>query len=184
MEKPQPLVSGEWQQDRNLTDYRAEWLSNVLVERATWQADAPVRRLAEVVADIEIAGPGYVWLRFWLRDEDQVVEKYFDADGKVIGFFVPVCMPFRQEGNHLESRTLALALWHDTEGRLTILGERDFEVGSREHVFAPIEMEHAEHRIRALTLGILNRSFPPGLVRNFSIAPEQPPEPPAPESGA
>lgn len=172
MLKPTPLVSGTWREEEQLEDYRSEWLSNVLVERATWKASAQPVYLAEVVEDVTIAAPGYVWLRFWLRDEEQVVDKYFDDEGKVVGFYIPVCMPFRQKGEGLQTQALAMAVWHDEEGKLTILGESEFESGQSEEVYAPVEIEHAEHRVRELTLGILNRTFPPGLIRNFSVAVE------------
>jgi hypothetical protein len=88
----------------------------------------------------------------------------------MVGFLVPVCMPFRQEGNRVATQPLALSLWYDNEGRLTILGEEEFDRSVHEKRFEPVEIEHAEHRIRELTMGVLNRTFPPGLIRNFSIA--------------
>lgn len=169
MEKPPTVSSGEWQNKPGLIDYRSEWLSEVLVERVTWSEDAESHFMREMIADVQIAGPGYVWMRFWLKEEEQVLEKYFDAQGDVVGFYTPVCMPLVQENSTLSTQTLALALWYDVEGRLTILGEEEFDQAAKEKTLAPVEIEHAEHRIRELTLNVLNRTFPPGLVRNFSI---------------
>ena len=33
----QPLTNGGWQSHPEMTDYRAEWLSSLLVERANWK---------------------------------------------------------------------------------------------------------------------------------------------------
>lgn len=170
MQKSPTISSGEWKNNPAFEDYRSEWLTDVLVERATWNAQSAEQFVQELVADVKIAGPGYVWLRFWLKEDEQVVEKYFNADGEIIGFYAPICMPLRQEGSDLHAQTLALAIWYDAEGRLTILGEDNFEKAAKDNTLAPIEVEHAEHRIRELTLGVLNRNFPPGLVRNFSIS--------------
>lgn len=172
MENTPTLVSGEWQNRPELVDYRAEWLSEVLVERVTWSADADEQFMREMIADVQIAGPGYVWLRFWLKEEEQVVEKYFDAEGKVIGFHAPVCNNFVHEDTILRVQTLVLSIWYDAEGRLTILGEEEFDRAVKDKRFGPADLEHAEHRIRELTLSVLNRTFPPGLVRKFSITVE------------
>jgi predicted RNA-binding protein associated with RNAse of E/G family len=169
MLKPEKLISGEWRNEPNMLDYRSEWLSDVFVERATWGKDADSRQLREVTAEIEVAGPGFVWLRFWLKEEDQVLEKYFDAEGQAVGFYIPVCMPFQQNGSTLATQTLAMALWYNPDGQLTVLGESEFDRAVEDSTMTPVEVEHAEHRVRELIMSVLNRSFPPGLVRNFSV---------------
>jgi hypothetical protein len=73
------ISSGEWQRHSLLHDYRAEWFSDLLVERATWSAAAALQKIGQTV----IAAPQYVWCRFWLaRGQSHMVEKYFDDHGQ------------------------------------------------------------------------------------------------------
>lgn len=159
------ILSGEWKTAPQLSDYRAEFVGDMLVERATWRADAPRRLLAGA----QIAGPGYVWVRFWLVEREQVVEKYFDPAGRPLGFYVPVCMPFDRTRKPFAAAGLLLGLWLEQGGRLTVLDEEQFEQAVRRGRLSPLEAETAELRIRGLTAEIAQKRFPPALVRNFLL---------------
>ncbi len=159
------ILSGEWKSALQLSGYRAEFLGDMLVERAAWKSGAPQRTLAQV----QVAGPGYIWVRFWLLEREQVVEKYFDPYGKVVGYFVPICMPFDRTRKPLAAVGLLLGLWLDQGGRLTVLDEDLFEQAVRRGQLSALEAETAELRIRELTGEIAQRRFPPGLVRNFLL---------------
>ncbi|MEZ4867981.1 MAG: hypothetical protein R3C14_42025 [Caldilineaceae bacterium] len=165
MDSLRTIVYGDWQQAAQLIDYRTEWLSTVVVERATWDASAPEYLLGETV----VAKPGYVWLRFWLLEEEVVVEKYFDDQGNALGYHVPICMPVQRRDDHLETVALTLALWITPNDRMTVLFEKRFEEAVAGGVIAPVEAEHAEFQIREFTTAIARSHFPPALVRNFAI---------------
>ena len=158
-------ASGQWQSAEHMHDYRAEWLGDVLVERATWSATAPVLRLHETA----IAAPGAVWLRFWLTDGDQIVEKYFDPSGTEVGCFVPICLPLVRQGRELTAQHLLLALWLRPDGLLMVHHEAAFDAAVKSGQLSPVAVEHAEHRIRALTTAITQQQFPAGLVRSFHL---------------
>lgn len=159
------LVNGEWQGTPHRIDYRAEWLSNLLVERVTWDATTPTRLLGERV----IANPGYSWLRFWLLEEALVLDKYFDAEQQPIGYHLPICMPVKRHNNDLQALSLYLALWMTPDGRVTVLYEEQFEAAVTRGDVAPVEAEHAEYQIRELTTVIARNTFPPAIVRNFAL---------------
>lgn len=159
------LVSGEWQRQPHLTDYRVEWLSNMMVERVSWGATAPTQQLGGQT----IAEPGYVWLRFWLLEQSVMVEKYFDRQQRTIGFYVPICLPTQRRGNNLQAVSLYLALWVMTDGRLTVLHEKRFEEATATGELTPVESEHAEQQIREFTIGLSRHLFPPAFVRNFAL---------------
>ena len=159
------LVSGEWQRQPHLADYRVEWLSNMMVERVSWGATAPAQQLGGQT----IAGPGYVWLRFWLLEQAVVVEKYFDRQRQTIGFYVPICLPTQRRGNNLQAVSLYLALWVRPDGRLTVLHEARFDEATTTGELTPVESEHAEHQIREFTTGLARHLFPPAFVRNFAV---------------
>lgn len=160
------ITSGQWQTNPHLHDYRTEWFSSMLVERATWLPNAPIQQLGDRV----IASSGFVWLRFWLLESDDVIEKYLDARGNPIGYYMPICTPLDRRGTQLYVGWLKLALWMQTSGQLTVLGEESFEQAINSGDLTPVEAEHAEYRIRTLTTAIHQKRFPPAIVRNFTLA--------------
>ncbi|MEZ4662112.1 MAG: hypothetical protein R2911_31560 [Caldilineaceae bacterium] len=164
------IESGEWQLHSHMGDYRAEWPGHMLVERATWQESAPLQHLQiQGVEPTLIAAPGYVWFRFWLPEDEQIVERYFDVDGNAVGAYIPICMSPHQDGNVYSAVRLGLALWIGQDGRVTVLNEDEFDAGVKSGAITPVQAEQAELRIRALTTAIAQRRFPPALVRNFTI---------------
>jgi predicted RNA-binding protein associated with RNAse of E/G family len=159
------IVSGEWRNKPYLTDYRVEWLSNMMVERVCWDAASPPQQIAGLV----IAGPGYIWARFWLLEQAVLVEKYFDQQGQPIGYYLPICLPVQRRNNQLQAFPLYLALWSTPDGRLTVLDEDRFDEAAATGDLTPVETEHAEHQIREFTTALSRSTFPPALVRNFAL---------------
>lgn len=165
MDVLQTVVNGEWLTTPHLVDYRAEWLSNLMVERATWDGAAPT----QFIGDSVIAKPGYVWLRFWLLEEALVLDKYFDAEQQMIGYHLPICMPVERNNDQVQATSLYLALWMTPDGRVTVLHEAQFDDAVTRGEVAPVEAEHAEYQIRELTTVIARSNFPPPIVRNFAL---------------
>lgn len=160
-----------------MVDYRAEWLgepsenegSGMLIERATWSADAPGQTWATASGDVLTAGPHHVWLRFWLATQGQVVDKHFDPTGAAIGWYAPITSSLVQTGNGMATETLYLGLWIDVDHRITVMGEEEFDMAELAGEMTPVEVEQAEFRIRQLTTAVAARRFPPALIRNFSL---------------
>lgn len=161
----QPLISGGWQNHPEMVGYRAEWLSSLLVERANWRDDSFPRSFG----DTQIAGPGFVWFRFWLPEQDHVVEKYFDASGRAVGIYVPVTEGLQRQGDVWRTVELVLAVWIQPGGRVSVLREDDFDQAVAQEILTPVAVEHAERRIRELTTAVAQEQFPPPIVRNFEI---------------
>lgn len=177
MQEIHVIESGEWQSEPHLEDYRAEWPADMLVERATWTADAPMKQItAHSNTLVTIAAPGYVWFRFWLPDHDQVVERYFDGAGEAIGTYIPICAPLERTGGTYRAKHLMLSLWLEADERLTALHEEDFDAAVAAERLTPVESERAESQFRALTMAVGQKSFPPALVRNLTIRVEGAPE--------
>lgn len=163
------IESGAWQHESLMEDYRAEWLTDVLVERATWRAGAETQKVTEALGEPTIAAPSYVWARFWFRREGWIVEKYFNATAKPLGFYAPICGAIDYHGGKLGADLLGLALWIDAAGRVTVLGEGTFDHDVESGEITPVTREQAEHRIRELTTLTAQKRFPPAFVRNFGI---------------
>ena len=165
MNAPEIITNGVWETATYMTDYRAEWFSEMLVERATWLPTAPVQRIGNRI----IAGPGYIWFRFWLLESELMIEKYFDAAGQVVGYYAPISMPVQRRVSTLRIIKLVLALWLQPDERVTVLHELEFEQAIITGAVTPVEAEQAEFRIRELTLATAQKRFPPPMVRNFMI---------------
>lgn len=164
------IESGEWQSHPLMIDYRAEWPGDMLVERATWVPDTPAEQLqTRGGSPTATVGSNYIWFRFWLSDDQQLVERYFNADGVAIGTYIPICMPLTRHGQVYSTVHLLLGLWIDTDDQVTVLGEEEFDEAVATKALSPVETERAELRIRTLTGAVAQKRFPPALVRNFTI---------------
>ncbi|GIV68746.1 hypothetical protein [Caldilinea sp.] len=159
------IASGEWNRHPGLIDYRAEWLSDLLVERATCAPDAAVQRINHHV----VAAPGYIWFRFWLANGQHVIEKYFDNLGRAIGMYARIGMALPHRGRGFTMLNLLLGLWITEDARVTVLHEEEFDEAVKSGLISPVEAEHAEQQIRELTMAIANRRFPPPIVRNLAL---------------
>ncbi len=169
MARLEHIESGDWLHDPEMGDYRAEWLTDVLVERATWQAHATPRTLGPELAQVIIVQPAFVWARFWFRREGWVVEKYFNQLGRTIGYRAPICGPIDHQSGKLLADVYCLALWIAEAGRVHVVGEDQFDRSVAAGDVTPVALEQAEQRIRELTTLTAQRRFPPPFVRNFGI---------------
>jgi hypothetical protein len=161
-----PIISsGDWQREAQLRDYRAEWLTDMLVERATWTAAAPRRALGALT----IGGPSYVWFRFWLAEGERLLEKYFDDSGNPVGMYVHVGMVLPHRSRGFSLLDLILGLWITGDRQVTVHNEAQFEAAVRSGTISPVEAEHAEHQIREITRSIAQQRFPPAIVRNLTV---------------
>ncbi len=159
------IRSGEWEDQPALEEYRAEWLSNLLVERAAWGEAATVMQLAGV----QIGGSGAIWFRFWLPDPQQIIDKYFDDAGRSIGIYIPIVDTFQFDGEQYHATHLILGLWLATSGHVTVIGEAEFDAATRLGLLSEGQVRWAESRIREVTADISRSRLPPPLIRNFSI---------------
>jgi predicted RNA-binding protein associated with RNAse of E/G family len=160
------IASGEWNQTPEMRDYRSEWLSDLLVERATCSDGAQKHQLGQVT----IGGPGFVWFRFWLAEGEYILEKYFDPDGQALGTYARIGMAVPHKGRGFSALNLLLGLWITDEGHVTVLNELEFDAAVADGELSPVEAEHAEQQIREVTMAIASGRFPPPIVRNLSIA--------------
>ena len=167
------MRSGVWKDAAHMHDYRAEWLGQVFVERASWSVDAPSLHWNTAPGVVHVAGPHYVWFRFWLDDERTVVDKYFDPSGSVVGWYAPITSSYQssyqQDGKQLSVDALCLGLWIDADNRITVMGETEFDCAIAEGDLTPVQIEEAEYGIRQLCMSISARRFPPRMMRSFAM---------------
>ncbi len=169
MSKLERIESDVWQRNPSLSDYRAEWLTDVLVERATCGTEIATQSLDVGLRPGAIVQPDAVWARFWFRREGWIVEKYFSVQGTLVGYYSPVCGTIEYHAGRLGAELYGLALWIAELGRVTVLGEESFDLAVAEGSIPPVALEQAEQRVRELTTLTAQRRFPPAFVRNFGI---------------
>jgi predicted RNA-binding protein associated with RNAse of E/G family len=158
------IRSGEWQNLPGVADYLAGLIDDVLIERAIW--GGPPEAAGNGRAP---AGRGHIWYRFWLWRDDQVVERYFDAQGQALGTQVDLCMPLQASGPQWTARDLLLDIWISPQGQVTVSNEAVFEAAVSGGQISPEEARWAEEHVRRLTGAIAQRRFPPPMVRNWQV---------------
>lgn len=145
--------------------YRFELLGDALVERVIWKRLPEPRALfGEVVADT-----GAVWYRFWLPQHDQVVERYYLADGTPLGIHIDVCGPITCDESSCRADDYILDIRIDAAGRVTVHNEEEFERSALLGEMDPATAARAEAHLRELTAAIARGRFPPPLARNWQI---------------
>ncbi|MEI2689002.1 MAG: DUF402 domain-containing protein [Anaerolineae bacterium] len=158
------ITSGDWQNLPGVIDYLAGLIDDVLIERAIWGASPDATDNGRA-----LAGRGHIWYRFWLWRDDQVVERYFDAQGLALGTQVDLCMPLQISEHEWTARDLLLDIWISPEGRVTVGNEAAFEDAVRHGQLTEEEARWAEEHVRRLTGAIAQRRFPPAMVRNWQV---------------
>ena len=163
------IKSGEFGDPAAVSDYRSEQLGDILVERIIWGEQPNPRGLAgDTVAD-----SGYVWYRFWLPGEDQVVERYYDDQGRLIGTQIDVCTTLHLDERGWRAEDLILDIWISPDERVTVHNEDAFDRAVLLGELDSAQAARAERHVRQLTAAIARGRFPPPLVRNWQIDPNR-----------
>jgi predicted RNA-binding protein associated with RNAse of E/G family len=159
------IQSGVFGDPAALRDYRSEQLGDILVERIIWDGQPNPGRLAgDIVAD-----DGHIWFRFWLPGEDQVVERYYDDQGRLIGTQIDVCTSLCYDERGWRAEDLIFDIWISPDEQVTVHNEAAFDQAVLLGELDPAQAERAERHLRRLTAAIALRRFPPPLVRNWQI---------------
>jgi predicted RNA-binding protein associated with RNAse of E/G family len=163
--EPTQIRSGHFGDPAATYGYCFERLGEVFIERIIWAELPAPRRLAGVV----VADTGYVWYRYWLLPEGQVVERYFTADGVPIGTQIDLCAPIAWDGAGCSALDLLLDIWLDSGGRVTVHNEDCFEKAVIGGALSSAQADLTEAHLRELTAAIARGRFPPPLVRNWQL---------------
>jgi hypothetical protein len=166
----QEWVSGVWEDRTGVAHYRAESFSDKVVERVTFRQAVNPYHGDDSLSFAEWMEKTVDLVRFWLLQQDQVIDKTFDSEGAPLGYFSPVSRPLERRDGGVCAQLLMLGLCMDADQRLTVTGEEAFDAAVAAGEVTPVESEHAEHRIRQMTLASAVGEWPPAFVRNFALA--------------
>ena len=159
------IHSGAWRHEPGVADYAEGIIDGILIERVIWGGQA----VPKASGSTQTAGPGYTWYRFWLAQDDQIVERYYDGDGQLVGTQVDLCLPLEITEVAWSTRDLLLDLWISPDWRVTVRGEAVFEEAIRRGQITALQATWAEEHLRQLTRAIAQRRFPPPMVRNWQV---------------
>ena len=161
-----PVIrSGEWRDLPGIADYFAGLVDDILIERVVW-AEAGA---ADQMGGLAAAEPGHIWYRFWLWRDDQLVERYYDAEGVLLGTQIDICSPMVIEESQWQVDDLVLDIWISPEGRVNVTNEASFDQAVADGLLTPDQEDYAEQHVRRLTGAIAQRRFPPAIVRNWQV---------------
>lgn len=153
------IESGQWQLLSGVADYVAGLVDDMLIERVIWGGGLTAER----------AGRGAIWYRFWVWRDDQVVERYYDRNGALLGTQIDICTPMDIQEQFWRTHDLLLDIWIAPDGRVTVTNEAAFEAAVASGEIAPEEAQWAEAHLRRLTTAIAQGRFPPAMVRNWQV---------------
>ncbi len=173
----QIIESGKFGDPSAVRDYRSELLGDVFIERIIW-GEPPASQWR---SDHVVTEHGFIWFRFWLLSDDQVIERYYDAQGRLLGTQIDVCGPLMCNQDGCRTDDLILDIWISHDGGVTVHNENAFENAVRSGDLEPAQVERAETHVRRLTAAISRGRFPPPLVRNWQIDPSRISGPLAPD---
>jgi predicted RNA-binding protein associated with RNAse of E/G family len=162
---PREIRSGVLGDPAFVYAYRFELLGDALVERVIWKTLPEPRSLFGAV----VADSGAVWYRFWLPSHDQVVERYYLADGTPLGTHIDVSGPITCSETGCRADDYVMDIRIDAQGRVTVHNEDEFERSVLLGELGPEAARQAETHLRELTAAIARNRFPPPLVRNWRI---------------
>ncbi|MEZ4767112.1 MAG: DUF402 domain-containing protein [Caldilineales bacterium] len=159
------IESGNWQHLPGVADYFAGLVDDVLIERVIWgDGWSAAQRGGQ-----QLIGYGFIWYRYWIWRDDQLVERYYDKDGVLLGTRIDVCTPMEIEERHWRTRDMLLDIWITPEGRVTVTNEAAFDAAVDAGEITAEEAEWAEAHVRRLTGAIAQNRFPPAMVRNWQV---------------
>jgi predicted RNA-binding protein associated with RNAse of E/G family len=161
------IKSGEFGDRAFGRDYRYEHVGDLFVERVIWTGLPEPRRISRDLT----ATNGDIWYRFWLFAHDQVVERYYAADGTPLGTLIDLCAPLACQEGACVTTDFVLDIWIDPAGCVTVHNEKEFDAALTSGELTAEQGARAEAHLRELTAGIARNRFPPPIVRNWKIDP-------------
>jgi predicted RNA-binding protein associated with RNAse of E/G family len=165
-----PIESGEWRDAPGVADYVAYLVDDVLIERAIWDSAALAASTAPAGrAGRSVQGAGFIWYRFWVWRDDQVVERYYNQAGALLGTLIDLCTPFVVDEHGWRTHDLLLDIWIAPDGQVTLGNEAAFELAIADGSLPAEQAVAAERHVRRLTRAIAQQRFPPAMERNWQV---------------
>lgn len=149
------LTQSEWQEQRDTIEYQCVDTRRMLLEKS---------RFAN--AQWGLSG---IRVRFWLKEHDTVVDKYFAPNLEPVGWFMPICKGLGTTGAQFQTRTRYLGMGVSQARNIVVTGESRLQDALKQQVVSPEEAEQCQAQLRALRIEFMSRRFPPAIVRNFEL---------------
>lgn len=145
------LRQEEWERHPDTIDYQAEDTQRMLMEKARYVSSGP--------------GLSGTKVRFWLKWDGRVVEKFFTASLDAVGYWMPVCTGFDAARTPYETQATYLSILVSAQRRIVVAGENALAAAQ----LPAAEADALQARLKALRYECLSRKFPPAIIRNFEL---------------
>ncbi len=163
----QLMISGQPGFPGAVANYERFMTGSTLVEEFWWgELPQPLHNTL-----LEIADTGWVWARFWLRDQGVVLDRIFNNDLKTVGTHIDVTTPILVEDGTWSTTDLLLDIWLWPDGMVTLLREDHFDQSYIQGHVSQADAERAEEHIRDITRWIATEEFPPAWVMQYQPEP-------------
>lgn len=167
------IKSEQWRSNTLMEDYRIEYPGDLVVERIILAKDTPIRTLkVHVLTSMIFQAPRCIWFRFWMFNDDVIIDQYYTEAGKLIGTYIAPCLsmePSKSDGS-CTAIVLVTGVWRNTDGHIYIVDRQELyeqldgdEIGMD---YGIIELETPVRKVvKSMSIG----NLPPALIRNFTV---------------
>lgn len=127
--------------------------------------DPPIRIGGRIALE---KGSDALWFTFPGLWHD--IGRFHRADGSFTGLYANILTPPKiQEGGVWHTTDLFLDIWVDTDGKLTVLDEDQFQAGVRNGLLSSEEAERALAEVAWIRRGYEAGSWPPAIVEEWTL---------------
>jgi predicted RNA-binding protein associated with RNAse of E/G family len=121
------------------------------------------------VAGASVLEPGapVVWFTYPGRWYD--IGRFHLADGTFTGIYANILTPVRMRGDHWETTDLCLDVWAETDGRVEILDEAEFELAVANGWMDDATAQQAREQARSLAAAAKTGAWPPQHVTEWNL---------------
>ncbi len=149
------LTQSEWKGQAETIEYQCVDTRRMLMEKARYAN-----------ASLGLSG---VRVRFWLKEYDRIVDKYFAPDLEPVGWFMPVCLGFGTRETQYQTRTGYLGMGVSQTRNIVVTGEARLKDALAQEMVTAEEADMCQTHLRSLRIECMSRRFPPAIVRNFEL---------------
>ncbi len=149
------LVQSEWKEQAETLEYLCVDTQRMLMEKSRYAN-----------ARLGLSG---IRVRFWLKECDTVVDKYFAPSLEPVGWFMPVCTGLGLNGTQFRTQTRYLGMGISQDRNIVVTGEARLQDALDQQMVSAAEADLCQNQLRTLRIQCMSRRFPPAIVRNFEL---------------
>ena len=149
------LLQEQWKNDPDSLDYVCVDTQRMVMEKTRF-----INREA---------GLSGVRVRFWLKDQNTVVDMHFTPRLECAGWYMPVTMGFNVNSFPYQTETAFVGLAVSAKRKIVVTGEQSLATALSSDAVTEQQAHNWREQLRHLRREFMARRFPPAIVRNFTL---------------